>query len=132
MTKMFLFFARVPRGCDVALKATWQRHAGPRGAYATLCIYLIHTIYKWVFSLAYMGRGIRPFNLSGLINPTDSTNVFRVGLSLTQLFLFQATWLAEEHWIKIAMQTARRCGGHEVHPIFDQCMCYKSNLSEAL
>ena len=23
-----------PRGCDVALRATWQRHAGPRGAYA--------------------------------------------------------------------------------------------------
>ena len=20
-----------PRGCDVALRATWQRHAGPRG-----------------------------------------------------------------------------------------------------
>ena len=26
-----------PRGCDVACKATWQRHAGPRGAYATRC-----------------------------------------------------------------------------------------------
>ena len=43
-----------------------------------------------------------------------------------------ATWHDEEHWIKIAMQTARRCGGHEVHPIFNQCTCYKNNLSEAL
>ena len=25
-----------PRGCDVARKATWQRHAGPRGAYAVM------------------------------------------------------------------------------------------------
>ena len=27
-----IFFARVPRGCDVEGKATWQSHAGPRGA----------------------------------------------------------------------------------------------------
>ena len=25
--------ARGPRGCDVARKATWQRHADPRSAY---------------------------------------------------------------------------------------------------
>ena len=25
--------ARDPRGCDVARKATWQRHADPRSAY---------------------------------------------------------------------------------------------------
>ena len=30
-------FARDPRGYDVALRATWQRHAGPRGAYAARC-----------------------------------------------------------------------------------------------
>ena len=28
--------ARDPRGCDVARKATWQRHAGPHGAYAVI------------------------------------------------------------------------------------------------
>ena len=28
--KRGLIFARVPRGCDVARKATWQSHAGPR------------------------------------------------------------------------------------------------------
>ena len=55
MTKRFSFFARVPRGCDVALRATWQRHVGPRGAYAgCIIIFIIHiayTLYKWVFSL---------------------------------------------------------------------------------
>ena len=25
-----MIFARVPRGCDMARKATWQSHAGPR------------------------------------------------------------------------------------------------------
>ena len=31
-------------------------------------------------------EGIRPFNPSGLINPTDSTNVFRVGLKSHTVF----------------------------------------------
>ena len=31
--KKDLYFARDPHGCDVACKATWQRHAGPCGAY---------------------------------------------------------------------------------------------------
>ena len=30
-------FARDPLGCEVALRATWQRHAGPCGAYAARC-----------------------------------------------------------------------------------------------
>ena len=59
LAKIFLFFARVPCGYDVALRVTWQRHAGPRGAYVAHIFYLFHIlhIYKWVFSLAYMGRG---------------------------------------------------------------------------
>ena len=43
--KSFLFFARVPHGCDVALRATWQRHAGPRGAYAAYR-YIYHYLYS--------------------------------------------------------------------------------------
>ena len=31
--KKKIFCARDPRGCDVARKATWQRHADPRSAY---------------------------------------------------------------------------------------------------
>ena len=30
--KRGFIFARDPRGCNVARKATWQSHAGPRGA----------------------------------------------------------------------------------------------------
>ena len=38
-------FARDPHGCDVARKATWQHHAGPRGAYAARCdVYIIYTL----------------------------------------------------------------------------------------
>ena len=42
-------------GCDVARKATWQRHAGPRGAYAARCDmcnidiyrkYMVYSTYK--------------------------------------------------------------------------------------
>ena len=43
--KRILFFARVPRGCDVALRATWQRHAGPRGAYAALYIFYYYNYF---------------------------------------------------------------------------------------
>ena len=28
-----------PHGCDVALRATWQRHAGPRGIYIYIYIF---------------------------------------------------------------------------------------------
>ena len=42
--KSILFFAWVPRGCDVALGAMWQRQAGPRGAYA-VHIHYIHIVY---------------------------------------------------------------------------------------
>ena len=39
--KMVYIFAQDPRGCDVALRATWQRHGGPRGTYAVLYIFTI-------------------------------------------------------------------------------------------
>ena len=48
--------ARDPRGCDVARKATWQRHADPRSAYMAhkyyYIIIIIIYIVKGVFSLA--------------------------------------------------------------------------------
>ena len=44
LLKRGLIFVRVPRGCDVARKATWQSHAGPRerlrGAEVTRGCYL--------------------------------------------------------------------------------------------
>ena len=47
-----MIFARVPRGCDVARKATWHSHAGPRerlrGAWVTRGPYLYLYIYSWV------------------------------------------------------------------------------------
>ena len=52
------------RGCDVARKATWQRHVDPRSAPTwRLCIsyiFIIYIVIKWVFVLPYMGRVI-PF-----------------------------------------------------------------------
>ena len=84
--KKRLFFARVPCECDVALRATWQRHAGPRGAYAAYLFIYIYIIYiVRVFSLPYIGRVFKPSNLSGVINPIDFFHFFCVGLSPTQL-----------------------------------------------
>ena len=65
ITKRGLYFARDPHGCDVARKATWQRHADPRSAYVahyTYSIYFIIIYIKWVFSLPYMGRVINSLN----------------------------------------------------------------------
>ena len=50
--KRVYYFARVPRGCDVALRATWQRHTGPRGD-VTYYIYIyIGVIVHIVFRLS--------------------------------------------------------------------------------
>ena len=47
--KRGFIFAQVPRGCDVACKATWQSHAGPgerrHGAEVTRGIIYIYSYY---------------------------------------------------------------------------------------
>ena len=48
MIKRGMIFARVPRGCDVARKATWQRLRGAevtRGQYLYLS-YIVYNIYR--------------------------------------------------------------------------------------
>ena len=46
--KKIFVFARGPRGCDVARKATWQCHADSRSAYVAryTYIYIIYYSYK--------------------------------------------------------------------------------------
>ena len=89
MTKGFSFL----RGSHV--DATW--HSGPRGsatrAHVTptgriiiFIIHIVHSFYKWVFSLPYIGRVFEPYKPSGVINPTISFILFRVGLIHTKLF----------------------------------------------
>ena len=81
----------------MALRATWQRHAGPRGAYAAYTyISLFNIVYIMCIQPFVYRKGFQPINPSGLINPMGFTNFFRVGLSPTQLSSFQATWLTEE------------------------------------
>ena len=43
--KKYLFCARGPRGCDVARKATWQRHADPRSAYVARIYTVLFILY---------------------------------------------------------------------------------------
>ena len=103
MTKRILFFARVPRGCDVALRATWQRHAGPRGAYAALYIFfiiIIITIYSIkFFSLPYIGRGFRTLLIVGSYKPDDLLYSFPCGTNPHESYLMQVTWRKERRRI---------------------------------
>ena len=81
--------ARGPRGCDVARKATWQRHVDPRSAptWREYILYYIILIYiKGVFVLPYMGRVI-PLETVGLFKPDGFSNIFRVGLTHTLFIL---------------------------------------------
>ena len=85
MTKSVLFFARVPRGCDVALWATWQHHAGPRGVH--IFIFILHILYSRGIQPSVDWKGIQPISSSGLINPTCFFNLFRVGLKSHRVLL---------------------------------------------
>ena len=85
--------ARGPRGCDVARKATWQRHVDPRSAptWREYILYYIILIYiKGVFVLPYMGRAI-PLETVGLFKPDSFSNIFPCGTN-PHLLTFQVTW----------------------------------------
>ena len=105
---MRIYFARAPRGCDVARKATWQRHADPRSAYVAHYTYYIHILHidsiRGIQPPVYR-EGIRPFKSSGLINPTIFLFYFRVGLIHTSIT--QVTWRDEERRISGASEDPR-------------------------
>ena len=75
-------WARGPRGCDVACKATWQRHVDPRSA-PTWREYILYSIIliniNGSLSSPIWG-GSYPYKRSGIIYPTVSINKVRVGL----------------------------------------------------
>ena len=97
--KMGFIFAQDPRGCDVARKATWQRHAGPRGAYGARCdVYIIYILLLRVIvhiSIPYSELA-NPSYSSHLINQTAFFNFLRVGLCSTRFLKMQMTCLNEE------------------------------------
>ena len=80
--KIIKKWARGPRGCDVARKATWQRHVDPRSA-PTWREYILYSIIliniNGFLSSPYRG-GSYPYKRSGIIYPTVSINKVRVGL----------------------------------------------------
>ena len=71
--------ARDPRGCDVARKATWQRHVDPRNAYVARIYYIIFiiTIYsKRVLQPRLDGEGINPLKCRVLYTRHFSKIIF--------------------------------------------------------
>ena len=73
IAKTCLFIARVPRGCDVALRATWQRHADPRSAYVAQDIYFIFIYYrKYKWSSAFpIWEGLLTLQIVGSYKPDE-------------------------------------------------------------
>ena len=69
-------------------KATWQRHAGPRGAYAAQCdVYIIYILLLRVIvhiSIQY-SKIANPSYLSHVINQIVFFNFLCVGLSSTRI-----------------------------------------------
>ena len=69
-------FAGDPRGCDVALRATWQSHADPRerlrGADVT-CIFIFTRNYRVIvhISIRYFG-----FKLTRIFNASYIPDMF--------------------------------------------------------
>ena len=58
MSKKRVQSARDPRGCDVARKATWQRHADPRSAYVARYTYIyLFNLYNKVLQPSLYGKG---------------------------------------------------------------------------
>ena len=71
--------ARDPRGPA-------RVHVDPRSAYVAHSLYIyLHYIIRGIQPPVYR-EAIQPLTPSGVINPTDSTNVFRVGLKSHTLF----------------------------------------------
>ena len=91
----------------MAIQATWQSHAGPRGAYAAggdtcahyLLIYCIHTIYLMGIQPSVFRNGIRPLKSPLIINAIGVLICFRVGISPTHSFNVQVTWLTKKRRI---------------------------------
>ena len=86
--------------------STTRAHTAPTRRIIIFIIHIVHSLYKWVFSFPYIGNVFKPTNPSGIINLTSFINIFRVGLSPTQLSSFQATWLTEER---------RSSGAQKIH-----------------
>ena len=81
MIKRGTIFVRDPRGCDVARKATWQRHAVPK-RHIFISIFYIFYIVSSAF---HRSEGnINPFESLRLLNSIDCFNFSHVGLSPTQ------------------------------------------------
>ena len=68
---------RVPRGCDVAHKATWQSHAGPRerlrGEEVTRRLYLyLHIYFHYsTYSLPLISRDLLTLLTTAPYKPVD-------------------------------------------------------------
>ena len=85
MNKKSAKCARVPRGTQGHVAEPRGPAQCLRGAFYIYIVYL-YIIYNRGFQLSVDRKGIQPLNPSGIINPTDRTNFFRVGLKSHVVF----------------------------------------------
>ena len=107
-------------------RGTQGHVAAPRGPHeclrGTCDVIFIFTRIRMVIvhiSIRYFG-----FTLTTIAN--DSPSFSSCGTMTPYFICSQAAWRDVERRIKSAMKIARRCGGHEVHPIKDHRTCFKS------
>ena len=134
---------RVPRGCDVARKATWQSHAGPRGAYTAQYLYLSYIVYNIYRSPDYRETNLLTLLIATLYIP-DSFCLFLPCGTMFHTFSFNCRPRGSTLGVGSAApwkSVRRSCGraDHQsiiVHVPFKQSYnCHdftRSNASEAL
>ena len=97
-----------PRG--PTLVPAWHRG----DIYILYLLYIGYSTYK--HSIEELAN---QYNLPHLINPMNLLLFLRVGLCSLILFCFKDVWHNVERGIQITRNGTRRCGGREVHPIFN-------------
>ena len=126
--KKGFIFARDPRGCNVARKATWQRHAGPHGAYAAQCDVHIYIYRNYMGYSTYkhsVFRITQTFLIFTHYIPDAFSKFLPCETKFHIVFKMQGTWLNKTHRIEGASIKMRGSCGLAVHRSSIKHMCFK-------
>ena len=113
-------------------KATWQRHAGPRGDVTYELFIYIYMGYSTYKSSDYQKIIIIPLTSSHIINLLPSFNFLRVGLSSTEFLNVQVMWQRER--CRIGWSVDHRASIAWTHgpPIAIKITCFNKGIITVL
>ena len=116
-------------------------HARPRGNPMRIARVLAwHTGDVYLYIYLYIGYSTYKHSKEELANPIKTLTLYTQWFSIFFLcgtinplsIWFQAAWCDVERWINIGMKGARRCDGHDIHPIKHCARASKIHLSELI